>query len=621
MIMSRIPSRVVAQVTFIVCIVVAAYFNTFKAPFLFDDTVNIVTNPVVKSLGNFTSLSRLIDASTYATNMKYATVVRPVTFFTFALNYAVGSLDVVGYHLTNLGIHLVSSLLVFVLMRSLMATPVFAGQGSADESLLKAWAPFFTAALFACHPLQTMAVTYLTQRFASLAALFYLGAVCFHVYWHLKERPLHLRMGALAFSLLAMLNKELSATLPVVLLVVEMAFFGSTWRDALRRVWPFFLTVAVIPLLMFYVSHHIGTGSVNAVVARGQNVYNPLEYFFTQTTVIVMYLKLLVWPTNLNFDYDYPLFRSLLEPKVMLSTLFLLVYLAGSLVILLSGRKRLNGSRLLIGFGLLWFLITLSVESSFVPLADLVDEYRCYLPSVGFSMAVVVALLSMVEHRSLLIQRATTAVLGIVTVLLAIGTYTRNEVYRDDVTLWADTVSKSPLKPRPRTNLSVAYGKAGKEEESIIEYQAAAMLNPEFRKAHGRVGVKQEEFEQMMQNVAARFVQQHLKNGLDALNAGDFSKAETEFRAALKLDPTCADAHSDLGLILLKHNDLEGAIRENREAIRLAPKRSDLLRNLGITLAQAGQSAEAVKVFKEALAIDPADPVSTSMMNQLSKVR
>jgi Tfp pilus assembly protein PilF len=205
--------------------------------------------------------------------------------------------------------------------------------------------------------------------------------------------------------------------------------------------------------------------------------------------------------------------------------------------------------------------------------------------------------------------------------LLGFTTYQRNGVYRDEVTLWEDTVAKSPLKPRPHTNLSVAYGRAGREEESILEYQAAAFLNPEFRKTHGKLGVKQEEFEQVMRGAAARFVGRHLADGMAALDRRDMNAAEAEFRAALKLDPSSADAHSDLGLVHLMRGRSEEAIRENREAVRLAPGRADLLRNLGVALSMAGRSSEALEALHQAVAMDPADAQSKGMIEQLSRRR
>jgi Tfp pilus assembly protein PilF len=616
------PLRATIRVIALACATVAAYANTLRVPFLFDDSINIVTNSAIRSLSNFTSLGRLVDASAFPTNLKYATAVRPVAYLTFALNHAVGGDGAFGYHVVNVAIHLASALLVYALTRALLATPAFSERRSSSDgvlhSTLEEWAPFLTALLFACHPLQTQAVTYITQRFASLAALFYLGAVLCHVRWRLEGGPRGLRVGAIALALLAAMTKELSATLPVVLFVLEIVFFGSTLRSAARRVWPFLLTVAVIPLLMLYTSHHVGTDSVQAVVARGQNVPHPLDYLLTQTTVVVMYLGLLFWPAHLNFDYDYPLYRSLAEPRVIASTALLLVLVGGALFLLVRARRRSSGPMAIAAFGVLWFVITLSVESSFVPLADLVDEYRCYLPSVGLLWAVVFTILAAVERRPVSVRRAALAGFGAIAMLLAIATYLRNDVYRDEVTLWEDVVAKSPLKPRPHTNLSVAYGKAGREEDSILQYQAAAFLNPEFRKAHGRLGVKQEEFEQVMRSAAATFVQRHLANGIAALDERELGLAETEFRAALKLDPDSADAHSNLGLVHVMHRELEEAVKENREAVRLAPNRADLLRNFGLALYWSGKPAEAVEIFRRAVAMDPADSQSKGMIEQIS---
>jgi tetratricopeptide (TPR) repeat protein len=612
----------IARIAVLACATVVAYANTLRAAFLFDDFNNIVSNKAIHSLSNFTSLGRLLDASRTPTNLVYATAVRPVAYLTFALNWAIGGADQVGFHLLNLAIHLASALLVYALTRALLRTPALgAGPGPVDapRSTLEEWAPLLAALLFACHPLQTEAVTYITQRFASLAALFYLGAVLCHVRGRLQPGgSARLRAGALALALLAMTTKELSATLPVVLLGVEIVFFGSTLRSAARRVWPFLLVVAVIPLLTFYAGHRVGDASLQAVVARGQHVPPALHYLLTQTTVLVMYLRLLFWPAGLNFDYDYPLYTSLGEPRVLASAALLVGLLAASLVVLARARRRRDAATALAAFGVLWFLVTSAVESSVVPLADLVDEYRCYLPSVGVAWAVVLGVLRAVEGRPAWARRAAVAGLGVAAALLATATYLRNDVYRDGVTLWEDTVAKSPLKPRPRTNLSIAYGKAGREEDSIIQYQAAAYLNPEFRRAHGKLGVRQEEFEQVMRGAAARFVQRHLTSGMAALDRRDLALAETEFRLALRLDPADPDVHSNLGLVHGMRREFDDAVREAREAVRLAPQRADLARNLGVALSWSGRPAEALEALRRAVALDPADAQSSAMIEQLT---
>ncbi len=616
--------RAIARIVVLTCATVAAYANTLRAPFLFDDFNNIVSNAAIKSLWNFTSLARLVDASRTPTNLKYATAVRPVAYFTFALNWAVGGDDVVGYHLLNLAIHLASVLLVYALTRALLATPALAARRPGDgasRSAMDEWAPLLVALLFACHPLQTQAVTYVTQRFASLAGAFYLGAVFCHVRGRLAGGSARLSAAALVMALLAMTTKELSATLPVVVLLVEVVFFGSTLRVAARRAAPFLLVVAVIPLLTFYAGHRVGDESIHAVVARGQNVPHVLDYLLTQSTVLVMYLWLLVWPSGLNFDYDYPLYRSLLEPRVLASAALLLVLVAASVFLLVRARRRSDGPLIMAAFGVPWFLITSAIESSVVPLADLVDEYRCYLPSVGIAWTVVFGVLIAVERRPAWVQRAALAGLAVAGVALGTVTYLRNEVYRDAATLWEDTVAKSPLKPRPRTNLSIVYGKAGREEDSIIQYQAAAYLNPEFRKAHGRLGVRQEEFEQLMRGAVAGFVQRHLTNGMAALDRRDLALAETEFRAALRLDPADPDAHSDLGLVHGMRREFDEAVREAREAVRLAPRRADLERNLGVALSWSGRPAEAIEALRRAMALDPSDAQSRGMIEQLSRGR
>ena len=136
----------------------AIYSNTFQAPFVFDDQHTIQENAKIRNLHNFYTPDVLRSP-------------RPLVDFTFALNYHFGKLQVFGYHLVNLFIHIANGILVFFLSRMLFRK--LSGADNPNSYL----AALFAALIFIAHPLQTQAVTYIAQRYTSMAAFFYLGSV------------------------------------------------------------------------------------------------------------------------------------------------------------------------------------------------------------------------------------------------------------------------------------------------------------------------------------------------------------------------------------------------------------------------------------------------------------
>ncbi|MBI4374596.1 MAG: tetratricopeptide repeat protein, partial [Deltaproteobacteria bacterium] len=280
------------------------YSNTFLTPFQFDDESNIIDNAEIRSLGNFLDFSG----------------TRFVCFLTFALNYRFGGLNVFGYHLVNLLIHITNGFLVYSLILLLIRAVQGPPTPPASQSASAPFIALATALLFIAHPIQTQAVTYIVQRLASLVTLFYLLAVVGYLKWRLSPSEAGTRSLWYAVSLvscvLAMKTKENSFTLPLMILLMERVFFKPLrWKAIL----PFFLLAApIIPL-----SHQNALGEAEGF-ARDTTEIGRSDYLFTQFRVIVTYLRLLVLPINQRLDYDYPIYHSFFQPAVFIPFLFLL---------------------------------------------------------------------------------------------------------------------------------------------------------------------------------------------------------------------------------------------------------------------------------------------------------
>jgi hypothetical protein len=497
---------------------VIVYSNTFHVPFIFDDQSSIVNNEVIREGGNF-----FRNSTGYLYNPR-----RFIGYLTFALNYRMGGLDVTGYHVFNLAVHVINALLVYALVRLTLQTPFFADRGSgvgdrhpgsstSDPQLETLnFIALFAGLLFAVHPIQTQAVTYIVQRLTSIMTLFYLLAVILYGRMRVAEesgegspgKVLGFYLGSLASVVLAMQTKENAFTLPFAIALYEGMFFrGSFWKRAMRLI-PFFATMLIIPLSML--DMHKPMGDVISDVSEVTQHKAPvtrLEYLYTQFRVIVTYLRLLVFPVNQNLDYDYPLYHSLFDPPVFASFLFLMA-LAGLAVCLtyrstfgvqcstletrnskLETRNPRSGVLRLIAFGIFWFFLTLAVESSIIPITDVIYEHRVYLPAAGAFIATAALLVTLAgRYQGKIGRKAALAAAVLVVALLGAATFQRNRVWGAGVTLWDDVVKKSPRKVRGYNNLGAALSDAGRKDEAVATLKQAIAIDSEHPEAYYNLG-------------------------------------------------------------------------------------------------------------------------------------
>jgi protein O-mannosyl-transferase len=459
-----------------------AYGGSLRGQFVFDDFIHIPENPLVRDLANY--LFR--DTGYRAMPNRY------VGYLSFALNYRIAGLDVAAFRLVNVLVHLGSALLLHRLVRSAFESPGLA------RSELRPAAPaiaFVAAALFVAHPLQTEAVTYVVQRFTSLATFFYLASVVLYARWRLRlEQGLVARWRAAlgylptaAAACLAMATKEISFTLPFAVLLYDAAFFPATRRRLLLAA-PLFATACLIPLGILLAP---GSANVNSALAPVDRL-SPLQYLATQLTVVPEYLRLLVLPLGQSLDHDHPLARSWLDVRVWLSLAFLAAVVLLAAWLHRAGRPggTLDPAVRLASFGLAWFFLALSVESSIVPLADVMVEHRVYLPSAGFFTAASAAGALAVHRLAPRRFPAWFVALGAgAAVALCAATVARNRVWASELSVWADAAAKAPAKARVRLSLGVAYYEAGRVDDAVREYQAAIALQPGYADAHTNLGI------------------------------------------------------------------------------------------------------------------------------------
>jgi len=565
----------------LICIAgIAVYANTLDAPFVLDDITSITNNPITR-------------------NFQLVLNSRIVNYLSLALNYRLHGLNVTGYHVVNLCIHLASGMLVYTFLTLIHKTPRLAATGFShrDKQLLA----LFSALLFICHPIQTQAVTYIAQRATSLATLFYLATHILYLasrFCQSRQRAVAIGSAAFGTALLAMATKEIAFTLPLTILLVEFIFFDGSLRQKVIPLSLLFLPALFVPLALIPTLGARGNPaelftritSLTTDITRG-------EYLFTQFRVLLTYLRLLFVPVGQNVDYDYPLSRTF-SPEVLASLAVIIAIVAAAAYLLVRARQKRQPELIPVAFGIFWFFTALSIESSIIPLPDVIFEHRLYLPSVGFFAALVTALFAGRRH----LQRTAPAAAGLVLPLLALailvlaGTAAaRNAVWQDEVSFWEDVAAKSPLKARVHGNLGNAYQNLGRFEEAARQYKEVIRLDADDPGALINLGTTC--YRQRQWAEAALWYRQALR--LDPGNAaahynlgrtlteeGRFPEAEQELQQALRISPDHDAARNSLGIVYFKMQRYPEALAELRAAVELNPGNGEAAKNLE-TLQQA----------------------------------
>lgn len=532
------------------------YATTIHSEFLFDDISGITAKPRLTTFKTFTELS-------YWMNLDH----RPVSELTFAVNYFFGKYNVTGYHLVNILIHILNGWLVYLLLSKLLSFKTLIDKIPFQHRHLVA---LFIALLFITHPIQTQAVSYTIQRMTILSSLFYLLAVYLYLqgrleYLQNQKRAKSVAMLVLALfsGLLAILSKQDAITFPAAFALVELFFIRTKDGKPCRKYLTGFLSFIGLVLLLIVITGHLP--SETETITRK-------DYLLTQFRVIIKYIQLLFVPVNQNIDYDLELSTTLWSFPVIASLLFILALLAAGVI--LYRKKRL------ISFGIIWFFLTLSVTSSFIPINDVLFEHRLYLPIIGFNIAVVYtgAYFLAAKHRTLLVVLLTLIVLA-----CSAGSNRRNQVWKSEYALWKDSASKSPRNPRPWNNLGVALQHMGRTGEAKKAFKHSLQVDSSYTLAINNLGYLH-------------------------YTEGDLQTAFNLFSSAILLDSAYTDALNNAGGALVKLKRAQEAIVLYERAIRSAADYGNSYHNMAIAYMHMNEFGKALETINRYLAIKPDDP-------------
>lgn len=580
--------------------VCAEFSSSLNGPFIFDDAPSIVDNqsirriwPLWESDGEPGPFSRFRSSPVAA---------RPVVNLSFALNYKWSRLDPAGYRRVNIGLHIAAALLLWAVISLVLSQPFFLGRfGDASGRL-----GFLIALVWALHPLNTEAVTYITQRTELLVSLFYLAVIYSSLrFWNAdtsRSRAFWCFVAAVSCWAGAA-SKEIMATAPVMVLFLDRMLTGTSVKESLQR------SVALYAgLFSSWMLTIILQGGAPHSDSAGFGVgVSPVAWWLTQSKVLLMYLRLAIWPWPLSAHYEPPYLTSLAAAWPYVVPVALLVVVA---LVLLWRRSA-------VGY-LLSFALAILAPTLLVPIAtEIAAERRMYLPLAALLTLVVtaayLALQKFVSARASL--RGLTGVGIVLATVYCLVSSARLQTFNDELALWRDVVAHDPANATAHYNVGTTLLERGVPADALAHFQKAIELRPDYARAYhnlgsalGALGRRDEAtraFEKAVE-LEPRYSLGHVKLGLTALEQGDKDEARRLFEKAIQVSPHDAEAHAALADLLLSDDDLEGALPHARAAVASAPGSSAARNLLGATLARQQLFTEAIEHLEAAVELDPA---------------
>jgi protein O-mannosyl-transferase len=503
---------------------------------------------------------------------------RGLTRITIATNAMLGKVNPFGYHLFNLTVHTLNTILVFFI--SLEAFRYFGLRYTANQNSKASFVGFFTSVGFLCHPLQTESVVYIVSRSGLLAATIYLSGFLLFQRFLNDQKCKNILSWVTIIVLIVALTiigfgfKQNVITLPAIIFFYWLLGLPSESK-AIQKFkkfkWPilgfliFFLSVLMWKLITNE-NLLIGPSTAGETIGR-------LNYMLSQPIVVIFYyLKLFLFPFNLNIDPDIPF--GTVSLKLLTSIALILTPLW---VFLINKKLRIYF------FGLSWFYIVISPSSSIITLLDLGAEHRVYLGIFGllFIMAI---LGSQFVYKSTdqTVRFKRKLLLISCIIFLCLTTIKRNSVWSTEEMLWMDTLKKSPNKTRAWINLGRAKTIAGRPQKAIYYYENAIKLDPNFFQTQFNLGslyYQQERFQEALANfVKASILAPELPEpigriGETYLALKNYKLANDFLKKAVETDPNYATAFRNLGVVNYYYlkNKREGLIYFKR-SLDLDPK-------------------------------------------------
>jgi protein O-mannosyl-transferase len=558
--------------------ILLGYWQVVQVPFYLDDYSSILANPTIQPPFDFQQL-----LAGYASRL--------ITYLSFALQYHIFSDNPAGYHIVSLLLHLSVSVFIGCLFFNLART-----------SPIKLWGAVFAATLFGIASQNTQAVIYIAQQGVLLATLFYLLSLLCFIKLRQSEKSSFPRKilftGLLcAFSLCAFFSKQTAYTLPLAILLIEWLWFGC-W---LKRLGLLYLVAIFFACLGGWViSDYQWSAFLSNIdgASRETPDISRLNYLQTQVGVTWQYIAQFYYPVSLQLEYNFVLENSWNVKNIA----YMFFHLGMVVIALVLGRKSP-----LISFGILFYYLGHGIESSIIPIRDLVFEHRTYLPNVGMVLLLAGLILQIQSKLNGRLQWPVwTCMAGIILFNLSI-TYSRTGQWQDKLSFYEQEIEGAQKNPRAFAAFGNALADANQCPKALGYFDHAKALYERQHKSN--IGFQPEILQSYIRclrqlgiHQKAAFLEQYLIDNV----------THTVKRAGILVQRAT---------VLMKQRQYNKANKLLEEAIRLDDKSYPAVMNLAITKVNLGELQNANVLLDRALVLRPEDELATELKEKLDQLR
>lgn len=539
----------------IVLITFGVYFDSFNNQFVYDDYPFLVDNPVVKGMHLRSLIPDVFSRPSVSSSEPLAKDVwRPMMVLSLAVDHKLWGLNSRLYHIENTLLHAANALLVYLLVMLMIGNP---------------FASFIAAIVFAVHPVQTEAVTWVSGRSNVLFLLFFLAAFISHV--RSRKAPTHGGYYALSlvFFFLSLLSKEMAIVFPLLCILYDAHFFTKEKMGRYAAYYaPFFIVAAL------YIA---ARASVLGVIAQKGQWWGGGVAANAVLTVkaLAEYVRLAILPVNLGIEYSPDAFSAVFTAGAIAGA----AILTPVAILYIATRRNKTAA-----FSFAWFFVALLPVYNIVPLKALMAERFLYLPIIGYAILFGMLFAHVADKWRVrdAVRTAVSISLTLVITAYALMSVSRNIEWRDEMVFYGREAGRSPLSAKAHYNygyscmkeaLRLPPGSAGAARYfamAIAEYEKAVSLRPESQSAHlaaanalNAVGMYDQAIAHFRKALSIREHADIYNNlGVSYYRKGSFDEAERCFRAALLADPSHINASVNIGNIYY----LKGEFRKAKRA-------------------------------------------------------
>ncbi len=582
-------SKNLTAVLILAAVVFISYGNIFQNEFAWDDFYFIADNIHIREMGKIPS---------FFTEPSTGDLYRPIRGTFYALTYKIWGLDVFGYHLNSILVHLAATLLIYFITLKIT-----------EKNSLS----FIAALFFAAHPVHTERITNMTGAFDAYGIIFLLVAFLFYAIFS-KSKSQKYFVFSNIFYFLALFSSEEAITLIPLLFLYEFSFnradYNISWINIkllLKRYIPFIAITLLYLLIRFIVVGKAG---------RAETYFN--ESFFgtllTTVKIFVQYIMILFFPAGLVTE-------RYVEFETSIFSFAFLISLAALLLLFFFFIKSYKKSKIIF-FLIGWFFITLMPFSNILPQYTIMAERYLYLPSYGFFLFLAFLILSVEKinftNPDIVKKYSKAAIIVIVLALASSYTFLtiqRNSEWKDNFTLLSKTAERNPYGTRTYQSLALHYrgqGDYGKASEHALKAVELSSKNYHAYENLGTISAYNKNYQQAIYyytrslEIAPDYYLALNNLGLVYSYIGDFNNSFYYLNKAIKAEPKLAKAYNDLGAVYGQTGKFDEGIKQISRAIGINPYEASYYKNLAVIYQHLGDMAESERLMEKSLEIGAA---------------